>query len=85
MAVSWLGEGYLFPNVQGKWKKYYLFSNKDMMSIYLLSSLAGGLMSTKLYWEADFDMGGVPVKKHWSYLVLLGIKIWEFQYVLGFF
>lgn len=49
-----------------------LFSDKDMMGICLLSSLAGGLMSAKLYWEADFDTGGVPVKKT---LVLSGC--WE--------
>lgn len=34
-----------------------------MMGIYLLSNLAGRQMSAKLYWEVDFDMGGVPVKK----------------------
>lgn len=33
------------------------------MGIYLLSNLPGRWMSAKLYWEADFDMGGVPVKK----------------------
>lgn len=66
MAISWLGGRVSFPKHVKKKKKAARrksFSNKDMMGIYLLSNLAGRWMSAKLYWEVDFDMGVVPVKK----------------------
>lgn len=66
MAISWLGARVSFPKCakeKEKASRRKSFANKDMMGIYLLSNLAGGWMSAKLFWEADFDMGGAPVKK----------------------